>query len=476
MEATKMANMVFTIIGSQTLRILIVTSSRFEVQPIDHTVARGQPVVFHCLMVDLHLIVHCLRNYVRPIATVVWYHNEQVISENGNNYFTSVYSRKYIIITDSIPTELIFLSAPRMNTVDEGEDILLECLATAKSRPEVRWLVSLLNLEIKINNIRACFRLKDTRQIAVDGIRIRHVGVSSLIITSASISDAGLYTCRASSVDDSLDRTVAVDVHSFLFSAPPHLTTRPQDKIALETADVEINNLDSSSVAASSGQPLVASAPLGLRTGSIGTIGKLYSLGFENYFLLLEHLLESTKQKRGYTAAKKSSSHQQSNDMWINHPTGSHVRGGVSDYTMEVIGATMTDMKHLSGPEVVESPPPRYQALQDSAYGSVSVRHSRTPIRQSVSSYEDGETRRPLIVGRAKPILASANSYGAGEENNDITEEYMYGLLNSGQGTLSRSYHHSSTSLEGRQRTPQVVYTGSGRHQVIPNIKVFDKI
>lgn len=42
----------------------------------------------------------------------------------------------------------------------------------------------------------------------------------------------------------------------------------------------------------------------------------------------------------------------------------------------------------------------------DSAYGSVSVRHSRTPVRQSVSSYED-EQRRPVIVGRAHIVAAS---------------------------------------------------------------------
>ncbi|VDO17451.1 unnamed protein product, partial [Brugia timori] len=38
--------------------------------------------------------------------------------------------------------------------------------------------------------------------------------------------------------------------------------------------------------------------------------------------------------------------------------------------------------------------------------------------------------------------------------------------INSGNGTLTRSYHQSSTSLEGRQRTPQIVYTNTGRHQV----------
>lgn len=44
-----------------------------------------------------------------------------------------------------------------------------------------------------------------------------------------------------------------------------------------------------------------------------------------------------------------------------------------------------------------------------------------------------------------------------------------------GQGTLSRSYHHSESSLDGqRQRTPQVVYTGSGRHQPIAKVELGD--
>ncbi|PIO77036.1 hypothetical protein TELCIR_00868 [Teladorsagia circumcincta] len=71
------------------------------------------------------------------------------------------------------------------------------------------------------------------------------------------------------------------------------------------------------------------------------------------------------------------------------------------------------------------------------------------------------EGRRPIIVGRAKPILASVVAYGPSSEES--------------QGTLSRSYHHSQSSLEGqRQRTPQVVYTGSGRHQPIAKIEFGD--
>ena len=36
-----------------------------------------------------------------------------------------------------------------------------------------------------------------------------------------------------------------------------------------------------------------------------------------------------------------------------------------------------------------------------------------------------------------------------------------------GPGTLSRLHMASSASLEQRQRTPKVVYTGNGTHQVV---------
>ncbi|VDM51606.1 unnamed protein product [Angiostrongylus costaricensis] len=153
-------------------------------------------------------------------------------------------------------------------------------------------------------------------------------------------------------------------------------------------------------------------------------------------------------------------------DLWIDHPGGNHIRGGPSDYMMNGIGTSAVDMKSLTGPEVVESPPPRYHTMQDSTYGTVSIRHTRTPTRHSVSSYDDDlrrldlEGRRPVVIGRAKPILATV-AYAPTYEDS--------------QGTLSRSYHHSESSLDGqRQRTPQVVYTGSGRHQPIAKVELGD--
>uniref|UniRef100_A0A158P6T2 Neogenin-like protein n=1 Tax=Angiostrongylus cantonensis TaxID=6313 RepID=A0A158P6T2_ANGCA len=302
---------------------------KFEVQPTDRTVAKGQPVVFQCITL------------VRPPPVVVWYHNNRAIRNGGDYHIlpvsnsleisavqarhegeykcvvegagkrrTSSTARLRIDTTTS--HELTFLSSPRVQAAKEGDDVVLECLVSSHSSTEVRWL-------------------KDTRQVLYDGLRIRRVGISSLLLSNVVESDSGLYTCRASNTHDSLDRTV-----SSLFLAEPRLTLRPENKVALETADVLFECLssgrpaptiswfkngeaivasdyfvieptrlrilglvkadqgvyqcfadneagsaqgfaqllvdiaDSSSVAASSGEPLIASTPLGVKIGALG--------------------------------------------------------------------------------------------------------------------------------------------------------------------------------------------------------------
>ncbi|WKX89973.1 hypothetical protein Q1695_009091 [Nippostrongylus brasiliensis] len=304
---------------------------KFDVQPTDRTVGKGQPVVFQCI------------THTKPPPAVIWYHNGKVV-QSGADYnilpvsysleIGSVHSRhegeykcvveragkrrtslvgRLRIESDVFPQDLTFISSPRVQTANEGDDVILECVVSSKSPTEVRWL-------------------KDTRQVVVDGVRLRRVGISSLAISNVVSSDSGLYTCRANDLHDSLDRTVAVHIAS-----EPRITRRPQNKVALETADVEfecassgnprptvswfkngeaiiasdyfvieparlrilglvkadqgvyqcmadneagsdqasaqllVDSADSSSIAASSGQPLIASAPLGLKVGSLGS-------------------------------------------------------------------------------------------------------------------------------------------------------------------------------------------------------------
>uniref|UniRef100_A0A1I7U5V7 Protein sidekick n=1 Tax=Caenorhabditis tropicalis TaxID=1561998 RepID=A0A1I7U5V7_9PELO len=317
---------------SRKATLRLADLAKFDLQPTDRTVAKGQPTAFHCLINS------------KPIPSAVWLHNDQPITNGGEYHIlpvsntleiSSTQSRhegtyrctvegagkrrssqtaRLTVTTGDVSNELSFLTTPRLQVIEQGDEFLLECLVASRIRPQVRWL-------------------KDSRQIIVDGVRIRRVGVSSILVSRASIEDTGLYTCRASNNDDSIDRAVAVEVR-----APPKITTRPATKVAVETADVELecgtaaarpeahvnwykngeaiigseyfviepNRLrilgvvradqaiyqcvaendvgseqasaqllvdapDSSSVAASSGVPMTASAPLGLRSTSSGS-------------------------------------------------------------------------------------------------------------------------------------------------------------------------------------------------------------
>lgn len=134
-------------------------------------------------------------------------------------------------VLDLTSTELEFISSPRAQSVPVGSEALMECLVIGRQQPEVRWL-------------------KDSRQLVVDGSRIRRVGVSSLLISNVTLEDAGLYICRASGSDDSLDKAVALTVQGKLniweiqgimkASDSPKILMRPVSKVALETADVEL--------------------------------------------------------------------------------------------------------------------------------------------------------------------------------------------------------------------------------------------
>lgn len=317
---------------SRKATLRLADLAKFDLQPTDRTVAKGQPTAFHCLINS------------KPTPSAVWLHNDQPITNGGEYHIlpvsntleiSSTQSRhegtyrctvegagkrrssqmaRLTVTTGDVTNELSFITTPRLQVVEQGDEFLLECLVSSRIRPQVRWL-------------------KDSRQIIVDGVRIRRVGVSSILVSRASIEDTGLYTCRASNNDDSIDRAVSVEVR-----APPRITTRPATKVAVETADVELecgtaaarpearvnwykngeaiigseyfviepNRLrilgvvradqaiyqciaendvgseqasaqllvdapDSSSVAASSGIPMTASAPLGLRSTSSGS-------------------------------------------------------------------------------------------------------------------------------------------------------------------------------------------------------------
>ncbi|CAJ0572847.1 unnamed protein product, partial [Mesorhabditis spiculigera] len=166
----------------------------------------------------------------------------------------------------------------------------------------------------------------------------------------------------------------------------------------------------------------------------------------------------------------------QSGDLWINQSHGTHLRPNNS---MELLGGDV--LHHPAHPhhplhhhntiktQGSPSPPPRYHALQAAQelagtddgghYGTVGLGRGSSQRRLLLSSkgIVPAATNRALIPPLRCP---PPGSYAHSDDNDS--------------GTLSRSYHHSSSSLEqrGGPRTPQVVYTGIGRHQPIAKVEL----
>ncbi|KAK0424070.1 hypothetical protein QR680_008482 [Steinernema hermaphroditum] len=155
-------------------------------------------------------------------------------------------------------------------------------------------------------------------------------------------------------------------------------------------------------------------------------------------------------------------------DLWIRNGEG--VRA--SEY-IDTPECALNELKRLAQ-HPVDSPPPRYQTLQESTSSSKArpfphrvVGFREPPDDDATSTTTTLMTRssrdsstvvpppppRSILVGKANPIrmTQSAIAYTSDAESN---------------GTLSRSYHQSSTSLESRQRTPQVIYTGNNRQPI----------
>ncbi|VDK49439.1 unnamed protein product [Anisakis simplex] len=215
--------------------------SRFEVQPQDHDVYRGQAVAFSCVLDS------------QPPAVIQWYHNDRLIVDDADASITifpltstleigNVQSRhegKYKCVAKNADKSRIsrdaklsirpennvgnefsepsFALEPRGEVLDEGDSIVLECLANGWPKPDVRWL-------------------KGSQAISADGDRIRRLGTSSLLILKASPNDAGVYTCRASNTQDSADSSATIQV-----KVAPEITTNPKSEIAQETTDVEFS-------------------------------------------------------------------------------------------------------------------------------------------------------------------------------------------------------------------------------------------
>uniref|UniRef100_A0A915J235 Uncharacterized protein n=1 Tax=Romanomermis culicivorax TaxID=13658 RepID=A0A915J235_ROMCU len=105
-----------------------------------------------------------------------------------------------------------FVVLPRGKFVGMKDLLILECAANGHPEPQISWLKDkiLIETEIKIH------------------------GQGTLIISDIQQKDAGLYTCRASNSEDSVDASATIIV-----TTPPYFITKPQNVYAKEMQDVE---------------------------------------------------------------------------------------------------------------------------------------------------------------------------------------------------------------------------------------------
>uniref|UniRef100_A0AC35G7L0 Neogenin n=1 Tax=Panagrolaimus sp. PS1159 TaxID=55785 RepID=A0AC35G7L0_9BILA len=231
----------------------------------------------------------------------------------------------------------------------------------------------------------------------------------------------------------------------------------------------------------------------------------------------------SHHSKGGYIAGRKHSSNsggggggrQQPPDFWIVNGQGTARPVG------DLEGTVLRDFIHHDS-SAVDSPPPRYQTVPVSPImtrshpSPSSLMMNNAPLRQSLRRLHrqslppaisqnaatttkrvvyvcetpyssgaaiNGEDSDSAIVGsrvssrnglqqpptpqkRTSPVkrLSLARDGSAGAGNGTGSSAYVSDA--DSNGTISRSYHHSSASLEGRQRTPQIVYTGTNRQPI----------
>ncbi|EJD75220.1 immunoglobulin I-set domain-containing protein [Loa loa] len=215
--------------------------SRFEIQPEDREVHTGQNVAFACMLDS------------QPSAHIEWFFNGKRISDRDDSSITIFPITSTLEISSVLPkhegayrcvatnegktrssrdaqltikpensvdnefSEPYFILEPRGDVVKEGESVVLECLVNGWPRPDVRWL-------------------KGAETISITGDGMRQLGSSSFIILKAKAQDAGVYTCRASNSQESLDASATIQV-----KVAPKIISEPNDVVAQETTDVEFN-------------------------------------------------------------------------------------------------------------------------------------------------------------------------------------------------------------------------------------------
>uniref|UniRef100_A0A158PQE6 Neogenin-like protein n=1 Tax=Brugia pahangi TaxID=6280 RepID=A0A158PQE6_BRUPA len=226
---------------SRRAAVRLPSLSRFEIQPEDREVHVGQSVAFACILDS------------QPSAHIEWFFNGKRISGRDDSSLTIFPVTSTLEISSVLPkhegayrcvatnegktrasrdaqltikpensvgnefSEPNFILEPRGDVVNEGGSVVLECLVNGWPRPNVRWL-------------------KGAETISLTGDRIRQLGSSSFMILKAKAEDTGVYTCRASNSQESLDASATVQV-----KVAPKIISEPNNVVAQETMDVEFN-------------------------------------------------------------------------------------------------------------------------------------------------------------------------------------------------------------------------------------------
>ncbi|KAK2725812.1 neogenin-like isoform X1 [Artemia franciscana] len=222
-------------IVSRSAKLQVVAPPKFEEEPKDLNVVKGQTASLSC-------VVHAI-----PPASVSWLKEDVPISledfrvkvfqsgtleilyvdedDQGIYKCNASNSEKFVLSSGAMlsvykKTDIqspFFVTTPRNIVSVIGSNVTLECAANGNPLPTVSWLKDGTTI--------------DTQDL--DG-RFLQVGAGSLQIISIEEGDVGTYQCRAENEEDSSDTQATLDIH-----VPPRFVRKPSNIVAYEKENVE---------------------------------------------------------------------------------------------------------------------------------------------------------------------------------------------------------------------------------------------
>lgn len=230
---------------SRKARLVLTTLNRFDEEPEDRTVLEGETVQFSCLhsfASKFHPKISWLKDnvplntaddkrfHILPVSGSLHIKQTKMIDQGmykckvdlsaNLNTVESREARLKVVKNDVVldASEPKFVVSPKNKLVNLNESFILECATNGQPEPQIKWW-------------------KDRKVLELD-TRMETRGQGSLVVNRVNVNDSGIYTCRASNSEDTLDASATVTV-----SVPPYFTTKPQNVYAKETQDVDFSCL-----------------------------------------------------------------------------------------------------------------------------------------------------------------------------------------------------------------------------------------